>query len=231
MAAMKPASGSIPQKHAPLLRSLPQPGTPLTLAEMEDDALLAAHQDGSPSAFAELVKRYQRSIFNYIYRMLQNKHIAEELTQEVFLAVIKNLERYQPQGKFAAYLFAIASNKIHKEWEKRKRRPKFFSLSFWNNDYTSETASGNTPLEVIQDDKACVETAFRKTEISEAVNQALKYLPEHYREAFVLRRFQDLSYEEIAEITDCPVGTIKSRVVRAERGLRPHLERFREYLQ
>jgi len=75
-----------------------------------------------------------------------------------------------------------------------------------------------------------VETAFRKSEISEAVNEALKHLPKHYREAFILRRFQDLSYEEIAEITDCPIGTIKSRVVRAERGLRPHLERFREYL-
>ncbi|HDP35903.1 MAG TPA: sigma-70 family RNA polymerase sigma factor, partial [Candidatus Hydrogenedentes bacterium] len=71
---------------------------------------------------------------------------------------------------------------------------------------------------------------YRRGEISDGVNEALKHLPEHYREAFVLRRFLDLSYEEIAEITDCPVGTIKSRVVRAERGLRPYLERFREYI-
>lgn len=224
------ATGSIKTKE-PLLRSLPAAGAPVPLAEMEDDALLLAHQEGSESAFPELVRRYQRSIFSYIYRMLQNKHIAEELTQEVFLALVKNMDRYQPRGKFAAYLFAIASNKIHKEWEQRKRRPKFFSLSFWNNESAMDGGHNNTPLEVIQDEKACVETAFRKIEISEAVNQALKHLPEHYREAFILRRFQDLSYDEIAEITDCPVGTIKSRVVRAERGLRPHLERFREYLQ
>jgi RNA polymerase sigma-70 factor (ECF subfamily) len=62
------------------------------------------------------------------------------------------------------------------------------------------------------------------------VNAALRELPEHQREAFVLRRFQDLSYEEIAEITDSPVGTVKSRVVRAERALRPLLARFRDYV-
>ena len=217
-------------KTKPLLHTLQEVGTPIPLREMEDDALLVAHQKGSESAFEELVRRYQRNIFSYIYRMLQNKHIAEELTQEVFLALVKNMERYEPQGKFAAYLFAIASNKIHKEWEQRKRRPKFFSLSFWNSDLEA-TDNGNTPLDTLQDTKACVEEAFKRTEISDAVNEAIKHLPEHYREAFVLRRFLELSYEEIAEITDCPVGTIKSRVVRAERGLRPHLERFREYLQ
>ncbi len=215
---------------APLLRSLPVAGAPMPLRDMDDDALLAAHTAGSELAFPELVRRYQRSIFGYIFRMLQNKHIAEELTQEVFLALVRNADRYQPQGKFSGYLFAIASNKIHKEWEQRKRRPKFFSLSFWNGDANTED-HGNMPLDTIEDSSACVETAFKKCEISDAVNEALKHLPEHYREAFILRRFQDLSYEEIAEITDCPVGTIKSRVVRAERGLRPHLERFREYLQ
>lgn len=222
---------AIPQPHQgrPRLRPFETPDALPTLSEMDDDALMQAHQEGSDAAFEELVRRYQRSIFSYIFRMLQNKHIAEELTQEVFLALVRNTDRYEPRGKFAAYLFAIASNKIHKEWEQRKRRPKVFSLSFWHN---SEGASENTrePAETLSDDKACVVDAFKRKEVAQAVNDALKHLPEHYREAFVLRRFLDLSYEEIAEITDCPVGTIKSRVVRAERGLRPHLERFREYL-
>lgn len=203
---------------------------PCSIQEMDDDAVMAAHQQGSESAFEELVRRYQKSIFNYIYRMLQNKHIAEELTQEVFLALVRNADRYENQGKFASYLFAIASNKIHKEWEQRRVRPKFFSLSFWSGSSENE-GDDTTPLEVLSDDKACVLSAFKRGEISDAVNEALKHLPEHYREAFVLRRFMDLSYEEIADITDCPVGTIKSRVVRAERGLRPYLERFREYIQ
>lgn len=205
-------------------------GAPQPLSEQDDDALMHAHQQGSEAAFEELVRRYQRNIFSYIYRMLQNKHIAEELTQEVFLALVRNVDRYEPQGKFAAYLFAIASNKIHKEWEQRKRRPKFFSLSFWSNSDSNDD-DAREPLESLSDGKACVVKAFKRNEVSQAVNDALKHLPDHYREAFVLRRFLDLSYEEIAEITDCPVGTIKSRVVRAERGLRPYLERFREYLQ
>ncbi len=231
---MAPHTNDMPLKRqqsgTPRLRALPEVGATPSVREMDDDALVLAHQSGCSAAFEELVRRYQRSIFGYIYRMLQNKHIAEELTQDVFLALVKNVDRYEPRGKFAAYLFAIASNKVHKEWDQRKRRPKFFSLSFWNNE-TESMEGGNTPLDAIHDSKACVETAFKRSEISDAVNEALKRLPEHYREAFVFRRFLDLSYDEIAEITDCPVGTIKSRVVRAERGLRPHLERFREYLQ
>ncbi len=222
-------------KKEPVRLLKPPPSSPIKRGnapvweEMGDDALMEAHQEGSEAAFEELVRRYQRSIFGYIYRMLQNKHIAEELTQEVFLAVVRNADRYENQGKFASYLFAIASNKIHKEWEQRRVRPKFFSLSFWSGSPENEEEEP-TPLEVLSDDKACVLSAFKRGEVSDAVNEALKHLPSHYREAFVLRRFMDLSYEEISEITDCPVGTIKSRVVRAERGLRPYLERFREYL-
>ena len=85
-------------------------------------------------------------------------------------------------------------------------------------------------LEHFEDEKADVLTSFQRGEVSEAVNEALRHLPEHQREVFVLRRFQDLSYEEISEVTGVPVGTAKSRVVRAERALRPLLAKFREYL-
>ena len=215
-------------KTKPLLHTLQEVGTPIPLREMEDDALLVAHQKGSESAFEELVRRYQRNIFSYIYRMLQNKHIAEELTQEVFLALVKNMERYEPQGKFAAYLFAIASNKIHKEWEQRKRRPKFFSLSFWNSDLEA-TDNGNTPLDTLQDTKACVEEAFKRTEISDAVNEAIKHLPEHYREAFVLRRFLELSYEEIAEMTDLQMNAIRTNLSRARKKVRDEFLKLNDH--
>ena len=86
------------------------------------------------------------------------------------------------------------------------------------------------PLEHLSDENACVLAEFKRGEVTEAVNDALRHLPDHQREAFVLRRFQQLSYEEIADITDTPIGTIKSRVVRAERALRPLLAKFKEYL-
>jgi RNA polymerase sigma-70 factor, ECF subfamily len=85
-------------------------------------------------------------------------------------------------------------------------------------------------LEHFKDEKADVLTSFQQGEISEAVNEALRCIPEHQREVFVLRRFQDLSYEEISEVTGVPVGTAKSRVARAEKALRPLLDNFREYL-
>jgi len=187
------------------------------------------HGRGSEEAYAELVRRHRRGVLNYLYRMVHNLHIAEELTQEVFVALVRNAERYEPRAKFTTYLYRIASNVASKEWMRAKRRPKMFSLSAsWGK---SRDGSDYAPIEdQVEDEDASVLSAFQRGEISEAVNEALRHLPEHQREVFVLRRFQDLSYEEIAEITNVPIGTAKSRVVRAERALRPLLEQFREYL-
>lgn len=187
------------------------------------------HGRGSEEAFTLLVERHQKPVLNYIYRMVQNRQVAEEITQEVFLALVKNAHRYQPTAKFTTYLYTIASNMVSKEWLRRKRRPILLSLfSNWN----SSDSDGSTfhPLEHVPDEKSDTLSIFKKSEVSRAVNDALENLPDHQREAFVLRRFQDLSYIEIAEITGVPVGTAKSRVVRAERGLRPYLEKFREYV-
>ena len=204
---------------------LPPEGAPVR--EWADETLMLAHGEGNEAAFAELLRRHQKGILNYIFRMVQNRHVAEELTQEVFMALVKNAGRYEPRAKFTTYLYTIASNIVAKEWSRQKRRPRLFNLAqFWNRDRDEEA----DPLEHFSDERANVTRAFERGEVSEAVNTALQQLPEHQREAFVLRRFQDLSYQEIAEIAGVPVGTAKSRVVRAERALRPHLEQYREYL-
>jgi RNA polymerase sigma-70 factor (ECF subfamily) len=215
------------QGRATFLRVVDPEGLPLH--ERSDEDLMLAHGRGSEEAFEELTRRHQKGVLNYMYRMMQNRQVAEELTQEVFLALVKNAHRYEPMAKFTTYLYSIASNIVSKEWMRAKRRPRLFSLSsFFNSkDSESENLDG---LEQLGDERACVVASFQRGEVSEAVNAALKHLPEHQREAFVLRRFQDLSYEEVAAITDTPIGTVKSRVVRAERALRPLLARFREYV-
>ncbi len=220
---LRPRIAEIPRE--PRFRVIGPEGCPLS--EWNDEALMLEHGRGSEEAFALLVQRHQKSVLNYVFRMVRNRHIAEELTQEVFVALVKNGQRYQPTAKFTTYLYTIASNIVSKEWARQKRRPRFFSLSAW---WSQGGDDGFDPLEHIGDERANVVTGFQRGEISEAVNAALKHLPEHQREAFVLRRFQELAYHEIAEILDVPVGTVKSRVVRAERALRPHLERFREYV-
>ena len=200
-----------------------------SLRELSDISLMLAHAEGSEPAFEELVRRHQKGVLNYVFRMVQDRQVAEELTQEVFLALVKNAKRYKPAAKFTTYLYAIASNIVSKEWMRRKRRPFHFSLSApWRRSQKDE--DDYDPLEHVSDEKVDPAAHYQRHEISEAVNEALKELPEHQREAFVLRRFQDLSYDEIAAVTNAPVGTVKSRVVRAERALRPLLGSLGEYL-
>ncbi|MBI2421522.1 MAG: sigma-70 family RNA polymerase sigma factor [Candidatus Hydrogenedentes bacterium] len=215
---------ALPQKQH--LKVLDKSGVPVR--EWADETLMLEHGRGSEAAYEELVRRHQRGVLNYTFRMVNNRQVAEELTQEVFIALVKNAGRYQPTAKFTTYLYTIASNIVSKEWARQKRRPKLFSLSSWWNGHDDE--DGLNPMEHIGDERASVMAAFRRGEISEAVNAALRHLPAHQREAFVLRRFQDLSYEEIADVMEVPVGTIKSRIVRAERALRPYLEKYREYV-
>ena len=210
----------------PELRVVEPESVPLCDWGSED--LMLEHGRGSEAAFVELVTRHEKGIANYIYRMVQNRQIAEELTQEVFLALVKNAGRYKPTAKFTTYLYTIASNMVSKEWLRRKRRPKVFSL--FASRRRQDGDDGYEPMENISDSRADTLGAFRTGEVSDAVNEALQQLPAHQRETFILRRFRDLSYNEIAAITKVPVGTAKSRVVRAERALRPLLEKYREYV-
>lgn len=200
---------------------------PAPVRDRADETLMLDHAAGDEAAFGELVRRHQKGVLNYMYRMVQNRQIAEELTQEVFVALVRNAARYQPTAKFTTYLYTIASNMVCKEWTRQRRRPRLFSLSAW---WGGDGEDGFDPLERMADERADVRADFERGEVSAAVNDALRHLPDQQREAFVLLRFQNLSYQEIAEVCDVPVGTVKSRVVRAERALRPHLERFREYI-
>ena len=212
---------------APALQVVERDAAP-DLSGRSDEDLMLQQAKGDDVAFSELVDRHQRAVLNFVYRMVQNRSIAEEITQEVFLALVKNAQRYKPTAKFTTYLYTIASNMVSKEWLKRRRRPKVFSLfSSWRGDGEE---SDFHPLDHAPDEKADVLDSMKRSEVSEAISGALQQLPAHQREAFVLRRFQDLSYTEISEITRVPVGTAKSRVVRAERALRPLLAAYREYV-
>lgn len=217
------------------LRVWPQQPTPGVVERKEarfpaDEDLMLEHCQGSEAAFTELMRRHQKGVLNYTYRMVQNRQIAEEITQEVFLALVKNARRYKPTAKFTTYLYTIASNMISKEWLRRKRRPLVLSLfASWGGGNHDDDDMFH-PLAQVADEDADTQIAYERVEVSEAVNKALQDLPAHQREAFILRRFQDLSYQDIARITRVPVGTAKSRVVRAEQALRPLLEQFRDYV-
>jgi len=197
------------------------------LSSLSDEELMLLFGNGRQEAFEELVRRHHKPVYGYIYRMVQNRHIAEELTQDVFLGLVQNAQRYTPTAKFTHYLYSIASRLVYREWNQRKRRPLLFSLFRGR----SEEEEGDEFVDTLPDGRASIREKLERDEIVSAITEALAKIPPVYREPYILHRFQDLSYEEIVEILGCPLGTVKSRIFRAEKMLQPLLEPYRAYLR
>jgi len=152
-----------------------------------------------------LVERYQSQVFGLCYRMLSNREDAEDATQETFIRVLKSLEQWDATRDFDPWLLAIAGNRCRTMLAKRSRRPP------------------STPLvEHLPDTTPNMQAARN---LAEEVALALEDVRDEYRQAFLLFHEQELSYAEIAEALDCPVGTVKTWVHRARRELISRLQR------
>lgn len=199
-----------------------EPSGDIPVEKMDDHQLLAATLTGDEAAFRELVRRYQNQITNYVYRMLNDYDRAVDLAQETFVRVYTSAERYQATYSFSTYIYRIAHNLAISELRQRKRRrlipfPTFFS------DKDSEE------IEVEIEDKRQIlaDDSMIADERRLAVQKAIASLPEKYRAALVLCDIEEKSYEEISEVLDLPVGTVKSRINRARNLLK---EKLKEYL-
>ena len=178
-----------------------------TLTDVE---LIAKAITGREDGFEELVRRYQRPITNYVFRMLNDYDSSLDVTQEVFIKVYNSLHKYSSEYKFSTWLYRIAHNAAIDFI--RRRAPNEQSIETENKDgaYQLQIESPNpTP----EQDR---ERSEWRTEIESVV----KCLPSVYRELIVLRHAQDLSYDEIAEITNLPLGTVKNRLFRAREMMR-----------
>ncbi len=168
--------------------------------------------------FEEIVKRYQKKVYNTTYRMMGNPEDANDLAQEVFIRVYQNLHRFQWKASFSTWLFTITSNICRDELRKRQRRLKTQSLSdpikLKDGEVEREIADDSMTPEKISDHREL------RNEIQEVINQ----LPPEQKEVIVLREFQGFSYEEIAEVSGIAVGTVKSRISRARRSIRKNLK-------
>ncbi len=194
----------------------------LSVENMDDHQLLAATLAGDETAFAELMRRYRNQITNYVYRMLDDYDRAVDLAQETFVRVWVNAERYQATYSFSTYIYKIAHNLAISELRQRKRRrtiplPTFFS------DKDSEEME----VEIEDRKQVLADDAMIGDERRQAVSRAIASLPEKYRAALVLCHLEEKSYEEISEILELPVGTVKSRINRARNLL---TEKLRDYL-
>ena len=175
----------------------------------EDAAVVSAFLGGEERAFQELVERYQTRLLNFIYRTIGDREKAEDLVQEVFIRVYRHIHRFDRSKKFSTWAYTIASNLAKNELRNRSRNPLVLFQTMKGN-WEDE----DRPLQ-FEDTTARPDDLYRKRHLRELVAETVAKLPAHHREVFVLRELEGKSYEEIAEITDCNLGTVKSRLNRA----------------
>ena len=175
---------------------------------------------GNHKAFSELVTIHQHAIVGTIAKMLGNPNDAEDLAQQVFLRVWKSAPRYQPTAKFTTWLFTITRNLVFNEVRRRQRKP-VVSLQ---QEQEEESYERQIPVDESQNPDA----AALQKELEEAVDHAIASLPEKQRLAVVLRRYEDLPYEQIGEILNLSLPAVKSLLFRARMQLRQELQNYLE---
>src|SRR6266849_10068028 len=182
--------------------------------ELDDQQLVTASKRGDQDAFAQLVQRYQRRIFNLVYRMLQQYEEASEITQETFLAAWQGLPSFRGDARFGTWLYRIAYNCALKQLETRKRDRALQAALQAEQALESEDTQIRADAELDAHDQQAL------------VQEQLSHLPAKYRIVLILRHLQEMTYEEMAEILKMPVGTIKTHLFRARNLLKERLQGF-----
>lgn len=180
------------------------------LAAFSDRDLVATAVSGVEGSFEELVRRYQRPISAYVYRMVGNYESALDLTQEIFIKVYSSLRRYRPEFKFSTWIYKIAHNAAVDHLRRNITREQSLIVG-------SEGDHFDLPIE---SNRLNPEQESERKERRVEIEAVVKTLPANYRELIILRHSQDLSYEEIVEVTGLPLGTVKNRLFRAREMMR-----------
>jgi RNA polymerase sigma-70 factor, ECF subfamily len=179
----------------------------MAAAELSDQQLVARVQKGDNRAFDLLVLKYQHRIFGLISRYIRDNDEIQDVAQEAFIKAFRALPKFRGDSAFYTWLYRIAINTAKNYLVARSRRPPATDIDVADAEYF-ESAS---PLRDIENP----ENALYGEELRQVVETAIKTLPEDLRTAVTLREFDGLSYEDIADVMECPVGTVRSRIFRA----------------
>lgn len=186
-----------------------------------DEKLVARAQKGDRTAFDLLVRKYQNKVAKLIARYVRDRREVEDVTQEAFIKAYRALRGFRGESAFYTWLYRIAVNTAKNYLESQGRRPP-------TTDVEVEGAEGADLGERLRE-QATPERHLLTTEIADTVYRTIQRLPEDLRTAILLREIEGLSYEEIAQIMDCPIGTVRSRIFRAreaiDKELKPLLEK------
>lgn len=185
-----------------------------------DEDLVRGTLGGEEDAFSQLYDRYRQPIYSTVYRIIQNSEEAQDATQEIFVKLYRSLRTYDShQSKFSTWLYRLATNHAIDYWRARRRRAE----SPMPEDEGEKALRDYALVEAIR-------SPFRQVEGREEVDEirrCVDMLPDLQKKVFILRYFQELKFEEIAEMEECSLGTIKTSLFRATQTVRRRLRRFR----
>jgi RNA polymerase sigma-70 factor (ECF subfamily) len=185
--------------------------------QIPSEELMAMIAGGDQDTFEVLVNRHQTSVLNLIYRFIGDRTEAKDLAQEVFIRVWQAAKTYKPEAKFTTWLYRITANLCLNELKSARRKKWFlYNRSDEDGEYSIE--------ETFSDGLPTAEDLLLEKERSRQISDALQSLPGNQRMALVLKRYDDLSYQEIAQIIGCSVSAVESLLVRAKRTLQEKLK-------
>ena len=183
-----------------------------------DEELISRFQNGDEQAYIELVNRYKDKLINFIFNYLGDLESSEDVVQETMIKLYQKKHYYKEIAKFSTWLYTIAKNLANTELRKRKQRKTTLLSQFSKDDKTYELPSNDPePGQEIQTDI-----------VNKIIRDAIDQLSEKFKIVIVLRDIQGLSYEEISEIINVPIGTVKSRINRARLQLQVELKHLKK---
>lgn len=188
--------------------------------QVNDAELVARFRDGDRSAFDLLVKRHSTRAYQIAYGVLGNREDAEEVAQDVFIRVHRALARFRGDSEFTTWMYRIALNLARNKYRWNKCRGIQKNISI---DAPIENSNNGESTFELPDPDGPPDETLLKQEMEQTVLEEIQKLPPIYREALVLRNVQELSYEQIAQLLGCKLGTIKSRIARGREELRQRL--------
>lgn len=194
---------------------------PVPWSERDEKAFVERLRARDERAFNELVQEFERRVFGLVFRMLGNREEAEDLAQEVFVQVFKAIDQFRGDSKLSTWVYRIAINlcKNRNKYLQRRHAHQQDDIEAFGDRAPMSSAKGTTSGSIARPDDMLV-----GLQVERVVQQAIQELEEDFRDVLILRDVEDMSYEEIGEITGLPSGTVKSRIHRARGQLRAAIE-------
>ena len=193
-------------------------------ARLTDQEVVLLARSGREAAYRELIRRYERPVFALLFRMVRDRELAEDLSQETFIKALNAIESYRPEFKFSSWIFKIANNAAIDHL--RRRELDTLSLDGSPHAETPEAMQA-TALQIGARQESPLDTVEAK-ELGSEIEAAIGLLRPEYRSCILLRHVEGRAYEEIAEILDLPLGTVKTYIHRARNELRVALAHLKE---